>query len=244
MANKLPFFPTIARNLGQSVVEMYKSIGFTLLIDLLWFIGYVPVFFVAMVSAQAIPQPPQPEDFLLSLLVFLFFFCIWHTLVAGPLMTTVYTLYQERKLEYPSVKMFGQLYRRFYWRSVRINGVFSLAFSLCFLNVILALNFPNPLFLAAGIVSFYCLLFMLMMSFYFNPLIYLDNSFKKVIRKSFLLVIDNFWISFGFIAVFGVILGVCLSSTVLMFLITIIYGPLLIYFTDRVFEAVYGRYDS
>jgi len=244
MTNKLPFFPTIGKNLGQSLAEMYKSLGFTLLIDLLWFFGYVPIFTMALVSLKAIPQSPQPGDLLQSVLFFLISFCIWHSLVAGPLMTIVYTLYQERRIEYPSFKMFGQLFRRFYWRSVKINALFSLTLSLLFLNVILALNFPNILFLASGIVSLYCLLFVLMMSFYFNPLIYLENPLKKVIRKSFLLVIDNFLISFGFTAVLGIVAAVCITFPIAMFLMAIIYGPLLVYFTDRGFEAVYGRYDS
>lgn len=242
MAKKLPIFPTIGKNLGESFVEMYKSMGFTFLIDVLWVIGYVPFFIVTLVSLKAIQHPPV--DILQSAFVFLIFFCIWHSLVAGPLITAVYALYQERKVDYPSIKMFWQLFGKYYWRSMRIHGIFSLGFSLLFLNIILALFFTNFLFLAAGIVSFYVLLFILMMSFYFNPLIYLDNSLKKVLRKSFLLVLDNLLISLGFILVFAIILAVCIKFLILMFLLMVIYGPLLIYFTDRSFEAIYSRYDS
>jgi uncharacterized membrane protein YesL len=127
---------------------------------------------------------------------------------------------------------------------VAIYGVFSLACSLLALNIILAFNFQNFLFLASGIVSLYVLLFILMMSFYFNPLIYLDNPFKKVIHKAFLLVMDNFLISFGFVLVFGIMVLLCIKFLVLIFILTVIYGPLLTYFTDLTFEAVYGRYDS
>jgi uncharacterized membrane protein YesL len=244
MAKKLSFFSTIGKNLGASFVEMYKSMGFSLIIDLFWFIGYTPIFMVALISLQAIHQPPQPGDILQSALLFLFFFCIWHSLVASPLVTAVYALYQERKVEYPGIKMFWELYRKFYWRSVKIYGLFSLGVSLLLLNAILALYFTNFLFLVAGIASFYILLFIIMMSFYFNPLIHLGNSFKKVLRKSFLLVLDNLLISLGFVLVFGIILILCVKFVLFMFLLLIIYGPLLIYFTDRCFEAVYGRYDS
>lgn len=244
MAKKLPIFPTIGKGLGESFVEMYKSMGFSAIIDLFWFIGYMPIFFVSLVSLQAIHQPPKPGDILQSAFLLLGFFCIWHSLVAGPLFTAVYALYQERKVEYPNFKMFRQLFGKYYWRSVSIHGVFSLGVSLLLLNIILALYFTNFLFLAAGIVSFYVLLFIIMMSFYFNPLIHLDNPLKKVLRKSFLLVLDNLLISFGFILVFGIIVAVCIKFVVLLFLLMIIYGPLLVYFTDRSFTAVYGRYDS
>ncbi len=242
MAKKLPFFSTIGKNLGHSVVELYKSMGFSFVIDLFWFIGYTPVFIVALISLQAIQNPPL--DILQSVFLFLIFFCIWHSMVASPLMTAVYALYQERKVEYPNVKMFWQLFRKYYWQSVSIYGVFSLAVSLLSLNIILALFFKNFLFLAAGIVSLYVLLFVIMMSFYFNPLLCLGNPFKKILRKSFLMVLDNLLISFGFILVFGIILVLCLKFVVLMFLLLAIYGPLLLYFTDKSFEAVYDRYDS
>jgi len=242
MAKKLPIFSTIGKNLGQSFTEMYKSMGFSLMIDVFWFIGYVPVFIVALVSLKAIQHPPL--DILQSTFLFLIFFCIWHSLVASPLVMAVYALYQERKVDYPSVQMFGRLFRKYYWRTVSIYGVFSLAISILFTNIILGLYFSNFLFLAAGIVSLYVLLYIATMSFYFNPLIYLDNPFKKVLRKSFLLVVDNLIISLGFIMVFAIILVVCIKIVILMFLLMVIYGPLLIYFTDKSFEAVYGRYDS
>jgi uncharacterized membrane protein YesL len=242
MAKKLPIFPTIGKHLGESFVEIYKSMGFSFVIDVFWFIGYVPVFIVALVSLKAIQHPPL--DILQSAILFSIFFCIWHSLVASPLVTAVYALYQERKVDYLSVKMFWRLFRKYYWRSMSIHGVFSLGLGLLFLNIILALFYTNFLFLAAGIVSFYVLLFIVMMSFYFNPLIYLGNSFIKVLRKSFLLVLDNLLISLGFILVFTIILLVCIKIVILMFLLIVIYGPLLIYFTDKSFEAVYGRYDS
>lgn len=237
MATKPPVFQTIGKSLSGSVVELYHSLGFSVLIDLGWFVAYLPVIIVINLC---LPQIRQTGDVIPLISIFLTFFCLWNSLAAGPIVTTIYVFYQERKEEYPNFKSFLQLFKKFYGRSVSINGIFSLGISLLAMNILMAFLTKQLLFLVAGMVSLYILIFIIMMSFYFNPLMHLDNSFRKVLRKSFLLVSDNLGISFGMIVVLGLILAL---SILFSFLFMLVYGPIFIYFIDRGFEAVYNQYE-
>jgi len=237
MATKPPVFQTIGKSLIESAVELYRSLGFSMIIDLIWFVAYMPLIIVVNIC---LPQIHQTGDVISIATLLLGFFCIWNSLVSGPFVTTIFAFYQERKVDYPNFKGLVKLFKKFYVRSVNISGIFSIGISLLAMNIIMAIITKQILFLIAGIISLYILLFIMMMSFYFNPLIQLDNSFKKVLRKSFLLVSDNLGISFCIIIILGMILALCIQFS---FLFILVYGPIFIYFSDRGFEAVYNQYE-
>jgi uncharacterized membrane protein YesL len=242
MATKLPIFPIIGKSFKESFVELYGSLGFTLLVSLIWFGCYLPILFiVGAFLLRKMPKPPQPGEIMFLVMVFLFLFCIWNSFGAGPIFSATYGLYQERKEDYASVKMYFRILKKYYWLSAGVWGIFSLAFSMLFLNIIIALMGRQVVVLVAGAISVYMLFFILLMSFYFNPLIQLGNSWKKVIRKSFLLVLDNFGLSFWFILVLTVLL---VLSIYIPFIFVMLYGAMLIYFSDKGFGAVYNKYDS
>jgi uncharacterized membrane protein YesL len=78
------------------------------------------------------------------------------------------------------------------------------------------------------------------MSFYFAPLIYLNNGIKKTIKKAFLLVFDNTLLTIVLMMILGIFCGLLLIFLPVWFLF---YGAILVYVTDLGFNAIYDRYE-
>ncbi|MCL6588773.1 MAG: hypothetical protein K6U80_02360 [Firmicutes bacterium] len=238
---KLPLFPTLGRTLANAFKGLYSSLGFSMLMSLIWFLPVMPVLIVIF-SVMLIPSSAKitpGEVFTLRAWAFLTV-AVWNSFVTGPIVTTLYSLFQERKVDYPSIPMFFRLFKKFYWASVRITLAFSIAYLLLFLNIWIMLGTRNILLMVAGVISVYVLLAVWLMQFYTTPLIYLGNSFKKVLRKSFLLAMDNFALSFFYSLILGIlfILSVFLPIFAIMF-----YGGILIFIMDQGFEVIYNKYD-
>jgi uncharacterized membrane protein YesL len=241
---KLLFFSTFGKTLKKSLQELYNSMGFSILISFMWFLGYLPILFViysfwgVVNTAHSTLVGSQQWFFgILSLLVISF----WNGLVTGPLTTVFYGLYQIRKVDYPSFKLFLQIVKKVYWRSAGIHWVFSLVVTVLVLNVIVAIKNSNLFIMIPGVLSAYVLFLVLLTSFYFHPLIHLDNSFKKVVKKSFLLVVDNIGLSIWL----NVFLGLMLFLSIgLVFPLLLIYGALVIYVVDNGFEPIYQKYEE
>lgn len=241
MAAKISVFATLGNSFKESFLELYNSLGFTLLTSFLWFAGNFPILIFINLFLVAKSKSSTIQDLVSYIIMALLLFLIWNSFVAGPLVAVTYGLYQERKEDYPNLNMFLRIIKKVYWRSVLVYGAFSLSVSLLILNIVFAIVGKQIFLMVVAAISIYTLFFITLMSFYFNPLLVLDNSFKKVIRKSFLLVMDNFWLSFCSILILGLLLGLSIK---VVFLFVLMYGAIMIYFTNRVFTAVYDRYES
>jgi uncharacterized membrane protein YesL len=238
---KLPFLPTLGRTLKNSLVGFYGSLGYAMLMSIIWFIPYLPVVLIILgvVFIPATSKIPAGEIFTMRIWAF-FLVAFWNSFVSGPINTALYSLFQERKTDYPSIGMFFRLFKKFYWASVRVTLVFSIAVALLFMNIWIMLGTRNILLMVAGVISVYVLFAIWLMQFYIAPLIYLGNSFKKVIRKSFLLTMDNFALTFSFSLILGILLIV---SIILPIFAILLYGGFLIFVMDQGFEVIYNKYD-
>lgn len=235
---KLTLFPTFGRTVKKSLVELYTSMGFSFLLSALWFIGFLPILLMLGLLIAAGETQRELFSFLIIDLLGISF---WNGLVSGPLTTALYGLYQVRKTDYPSIKAFWLVLKKVYWRSAGLHWVFSLAATVLIFNIIMALSsFKNYTLLIPGVLSVYILFLVALAFYYFHPLLYLGNSFKKVVKKSFLLVLDNMGLSLFFALFFGIIF---LISAVLVFPLFVLYGALVVYITDNGFEAIYQKYD-
>lgn len=238
---KLPFFPTLGRTLKNAFVGLYGALGFSMLMSLIWFLPYLPMVIV-VAGVVLIPNTAKlapGEIFSLRILAFITV-AIWNSFVAGPITTALYGLFQERKTDYASIPMFFRLFKKFYWASVRITLVFSIAVTLLLMNIWIMFNTPNILLMVAGVISIYVLIALWLMQFYVSPLIYLGNTFKKVIRKCFLLTMDNFALTFAFSLILGILL---ILSVILPIFAVLLYGGILIFIMDQGFEVIYNKYD-
>jgi uncharacterized membrane protein YesL len=241
---KLPLFPTLGVTLKKTFGELYSSMGLSILISCTWFIGYLPILLIlyglwggltTIHGLQALND--RLMFFILSSLIIAF----WNGLLIGPLTTAWYGLYQVRKTDYPSIKSFTQIFKKIYRRSACIHWLFSLVITILLLNVTIALRNSNLLLTVAGIISAYVLFLIILTSFYYHPLIYLDNTLIKVVKKSFLLVLDNIGLSIWFSVFLGLMFVISIG---LVFPLLLIYGAVVIYVIDKGFELIYQKYDE
>lgn len=242
---KLPFFSTLGNSLKNALFELYRSMGFTLIISVIWFLGFMPIVFLLISLVSVLPQVLKDSKQLMDAGVFIFVsslvISVVNGLLLGPLTTAFFGLYQERKEGYPNLKTFFKHFIRFYWVSARVNLVFSAIISLLVFNVFMMLVEPGLLLSIAGIFSIYGLFFLMMLSFYFHPLIFYKHNFKGVFKKAFLLFIDNFGLTFGFGLALVIMFLLC---SVLLFPILLIFGAFYIYFIDNGFEFICGKYEA
>lgn len=243
MTTKLPIFTTIAGIIKNTFKETYQSFAFSAITSLISGICIFPIFMIVFATFIFIGNSAQnnipPSEVFPTIIMGLILCGVWNTVVVAPVNTAFYCLYQTKKEGYPSIKIFISLFLKHYRASFTVNGLFSLAFTLLFLNVIIALLGRNLFFFIIGMFSFYLLIFLILMSFYFAPLIHLNNSIKKTIKKAFLLVMDNTLMTICLMLVLGVIFGI---SIVFPIVWALVYAAVSVYITDKGFHAIYNRY--
>ncbi len=231
---KLPLFPTVGAVLKKSFVEFYQSFGFSLLLGVIWLPGYLLLLFIA--TPILFGMAKQALSFAVLGMIGV---TLVNALLAGPITSALYSLYQQRKDGYPSLKSFFGALKQVYWRSAGLHGLYWLVVTLLFFNIGLS-AFPktNLLFKIASLFSVYCVFFLSLLPFFFHPLLHLGHGIKKTIRKSCILLLDNFGVCFWLNLVLGVLL---VASTLFPFLL-FGYGGLLIYVIDSGFGQIWNKY--
>jgi uncharacterized membrane protein YesL len=185
-------------------------------------------------------QNDIPPNELFQILILGLILCgIWNTVVVAPITTSLYCLYQTKKEGYPNFKTYISLLLKHYRTSFTVNGLYSLALILLIMNVLIALMERSLFFFIIGMFSFYLLIFLILMSFFFAPLIHLNNGIKKTIKKAFLLVMDNTLMTICLMLVLGVLFGI---SIVFPIVWVLVYAAISVYITDKGFYAIYDRY--
>lgn len=242
---KIPTFPNIWKSLKVTFKEIYHSLGFTTITSSIWFICYLPILVVTLSTANYLISPqfkghPITDAAAFAPSLFLLI-TIWNGLLAGPVTTAIYGMYQVRKEELVNVRTFFTMFKKFYWRSACVHWISSLITTMFVFNVTIAVRRGGFAIIIAGIISIYSWFFLTLMTAYYNPLLYLDNKITKVLRKSFLITLDNFAFSFWQGLILAVLFCFCL---VVSFLLILVYGAFLIYFVNSNFDIIYNRYES
>jgi hypothetical protein len=49
---KLPLLPTLGKTLKNSLTELYRSMGYTLITSLIWFAAFIPIVFVVIAAVS------------------------------------------------------------------------------------------------------------------------------------------------------------------------------------------------
>ncbi len=243
--NKLPVFPTIGMIIKNVFKEIYQSFSYSALTSMVYGTVSFPILLIVFATFSMIADGSKKNinaSEMFSIFIWaLMLGAIWNTFVVAPITTAFYSLYQNKKESYPGFKTFFSMLWKYYRPSITINGLFSLAFILLFMNVMIALLQRSTLLIVTGMVSFYLLIFIGLMSFYFAPLIYLNNGIKKTIKKAFLLVLDNTGMTIVLMLILGILYGLTMIFPVFWFLI---FGAILTYVTDLGFNKIYDRYDG
>jgi uncharacterized membrane protein YesL len=242
---KLPLLPTLGKTMKNSLAELYRAMGYTLITSVVWFAAFTPIIFVFIATVSYLPIVIKETNqignavsllFIASLLVGFF-----NGLLTGPVTTALYALYQERKEGYPGIKLFLKNFTRFYWISARVHWAYSLVLSIFLFNILLLTVEKGIVFILAGIFSFYALFLLGLLSFFLHPLIFYKHRFTAIFKKAFLLTLDNFGLIFC-LSLFGALMFVL--SLALVFLVILVYGAFYIYFVDNGFELIFSKYED
>lgn len=245
MAKKLAVFPTLGNVIKNASKEIYQSFVYSALTSVISAICIGPIFMIVFATFNFMANSAKnniPPAEVFQILVFGLILCgIWNTIVNAPVATGLYCLYQTKKEDYPSFKTLFNLISKHYRASFTVNGLFSLTFILLFMNMIIAMMERSLLLFFVGMVSFYLLIFLILMSFHFAPLIHLNNGIKKTIKKAFLLVMDNTLMTILLMLSLGVFFVISIVFPIIWLLA---YGAISVYVTDLGFYAIYNRYDE
>jgi uncharacterized membrane protein YesL len=241
---KLPIFPTVGKTLVSSGRELYRSLGYSLLTSMIWFLAFVPILYILLsipgVLAAGLKQTKNLMDVVLSSFVGVLLVAFLNGLVTGPVTTALFALFQEKKEGYPNIGSFFKNFLAFYWVSARVHWVFSLIVSVLLFNVFVMIAERSLLMKVAGIFSVYGLFFLLLLSLYLHPLIYYKHQFRAVFKKAFLLTLDNMGISVCLSLATSLIF--CLSFC-LIFPVLLLFGALYVYLLDNGFEIIARKYE-
>jgi hypothetical protein len=242
---KLPVFATVGKTIKKSGTELYRSLGYSLVTSLIWFLAFAPVLYILMTIPQALTlglkQSKNLMDAGLASFVGVLLIAILNGLVTGPVTTALFALFQEKKEAYPNVGSFFKSLGRFYWLSARVHLAFSVVVSILIFNLLVMMVDKGLLMKVAGVFSLYGLFFLMLLSFYLHPLIYYKHRFRTVFKKAFLLTLDNLG------------LGICLSLVVgltfllsigLIFPVLLLFGAFYIYLLDNGFELIALKYEA
>ncbi len=244
MMKKLPFFATLGNTLKKTFIEIYSSMGLSFLISLTWCMSFLPILFTlyglwgGLATAHGLSASGDRFAFFLLGSIFIAF---WNGLLTGPITTAWYGIYQVRKGDYVSFKKFLEIFKKSYWRSAGVHWIYSFLIVIMLLNIVIAFRNSNLLLIIAGVLSAYMLFLFSLTSFYFHPLIYLDNTLKKVIKKSFLLTMDNMSLTLALSLFMGLMFVISIG---LVFPLLLVYGALAVYVMDYGFEPIYQKYDE
>jgi uncharacterized membrane protein YesL len=245
MRRKLAVFPTFGKVLKSTFSELYNSLGYSMLTSTIWITAAFPILFMIfadlafMMNSVAQKQTGAP---LIPMLVFsLMLISLWYGLFFGPVLSTLYAVHQERKESYISFKSYLQYFKKYYWISARIYWAFSFGVTLILANFFISLGQNGLIFKVGGILSLYLLFFAANLPLYFQPLIFYNHKFTGIFSKAFLLVIDNFALTFLLSVFVGIILLICVPTVILLILI---FGAFYLFMVDNAFELISEKYET
>ncbi len=244
MSRKLEFLPALKSTLKASLQEIYRSMSFTALNSILWFLVNLPCFilgfFVVQFLKKGLNGVLQPIEVLQLVGLTLLMIAIWNGLVVGPLVTALYGLAKKREEDYLNVKLFFQLLKKSYLRAMVIYTSYSCFLVMLALNIGIAIIKNHLFFTIIAIFSAYAIFVLFLCSYYFTPLLYLGNGFRKVWRKSLILFLDNL----GLTLIYGLIIVLIFVLSLMVFvLMPLVFGAVLIYLLQYGFQPIYDRYD-
>lgn len=235
---------TYSRNLlvilKESLVGMYNNLGYTLLSSLIWVLVTLPFAVFLMTTLQVELESENPFGLLFM------FACVllpYGALILGPVNSTLFYLINQASEGWAGLRDLWVGLRTYYRRAAGIYALYFALLLFLLLDIIICFFILTPLFAKViGIILFYLLIFLLLASVYFSPLIVLqDNNWKKVLKKAFLLTLDN-----GPFTLFAgiIILAVGILFSFFLPLLIFAYGGFLQFYRLKIFYGVMEKYED
>lgn len=245
MKKKLPVLATLGRVVKEVVKELYQSMGYSMILSIIWSVAAMPpiILFFANLGffVQTFGETETFQSAASMFIVSLVMISLWNGLVTGPVTTALFGMNQERKTDYIGIKTFFRFFKTCYGVSCRVHLLFSLGLTVMVVNFFIAMAEPGLFFRVAGLFSLYVMFFVGLMAIYFQPLIYYKHNVTNVFRKAFLLLVDNFVLTFLLGLVIGIMWMISIPTVIILLLI---FGGFYIYLADQSFEIISEKYES
>ncbi len=223
----------------DAFIDLYNHIGYSMLISALWFFSFIPfgVFLYNSVHVYL-----ENRDNPLNLLFFLLVFSIpYAAFILGPVQSGL--LYQMNQVIENDAELKGLWigFRKFYRRSAAVYGLYIGALIFTLVDVIICFFvLDNILIKFIGFILLYLFIFLLLASIYLpNFIVFQENTWKRVYKKTFLLTLDN---TLHTIGVQLILFVIGLGFTVITPLVIFFYGSLLQVVGIRLFQGLMAKY--
>ncbi len=225
--------------LKNAVIDLYNHIGYSMLISLIWFFSVLPL---GMFFFNSLRIYLETKDNPLSLLIFLLLFAVpYSAFILGPVHAAL--LYQmEDVIAYEAeIKGLWLGLRKFYRRAAVVYGLYMGAVIFTLVDLLICFFVVDNLLIKfIGFFLLYLLIFLLLTSLYLPSfIVFQDNNWKKVYKKTLLLTLDN---TLYTILVHLILLVIGALSTVIAPLLIFFYGSFLQIMGIRVFRGLLDKY--
>jgi hypothetical protein len=226
--------------LKDAVIDLYNHIGYTMLISVLWFFTTL---FPLMCALDLMYKVYQTSGEAPYGLFFLLLLCAvpYGALIVGPVHTAL--LYQMSQVIANEAEFKGLWLglRKFYWKSVGIYALYMLTLLFTLFDVFICFFLAEHIFIKfIGFFLLYLFLFLLLASIYLPGfIVFQNNTWKKVYKKTIVLTLDNTLTTLG---IQLILLALGIGCTVVTPLLIFFYGGYLQITGVRLFHGLMRKY--
>jgi uncharacterized membrane protein YesL len=184
----------------------------------------------------------ENTNFPLGLLFFLMLLGVPYTaFILGPVHTALFYQMNQVINNEGQIRGFWEGLRKHYWLSVRVYALYTAMIIFCLVDLVIC--FFTLKALGMKILGFFLLYLLLFLVFWFLYLpgfiVFQKNTLKKVLHKTFVLVLDNIWLTIGALLLL-VVIGVLF--TLITPLLVSFYGSLLLVLMVHLFNGIMMKY--
>lgn len=224
MKKKIALWPIIK----ASFTDIYDNLGWVLFMSVIWS-GFAAPFLFAIFPGNL----STPLRIILGSSV----------IVLGPATAGCYYIANKLiKRELVEWRDFFYAFKKFFWKAVALALILITAIAILLANFIFYFQMHSTFIKVLSIVWLYVIIFLGIMQTYMFPLlIEQDTGIKKIVKRSFLLSIDNIGITLVIFLIVTALLIICILTGV---------GALLVmmgmksFFDTRTFLSVMEKYED
>lgn len=226
--------------LKEAFVEMYNNLGYTLLSSFLWVLVTMPFATFLFTTLQVELERENPFGLLF---MFAFILLPYGALILAPVNSALFYLIKQASEGWANLRGLWVGLRKYYRRAAGVYAVYFALLLFLLLDMIICFFILTPLFAKIiGIILLYLFIFLLISNAYFLPLIVLqENNWKKVLKKAFLLTLDNGPFTL-FAGIITLVLGILFSFFLPLLVLT--YGGFLYFYRLKMFYGVMAKYEG
>lgn len=191
---KLPVLPTVFKAILGGLKCAYEHLGSTAMLSFIWFVCHIPFWMVLYTVWTNVTagMPETKEAVRVPWALVLAGLLVTGPLLSAPVNAAVTYVVKRIHDDEAVFKDFFIGFKRYYLRSAAVYAALIVVAALLVGNMTAAARMQLWVSKISLVISAYALLFLLLLSNYFFPLlVFQPNTFRKTWKKAFLLALDN-----------------------------------------------------